>query len=284
MTDEQAENVAKLLAAREEPQVEITVWTCLSCGNHGEGQSCGNCGHEAMPGRWLEAESAERQLEGLRAELAAADRAWEKCKESLENEKKRRRFPIREEPPAKTHEYEMPEAAWMVLRIRSVLERDGFPSNEAERLAHLIVAALPREDTERPEERPEWLIKVLQQARADLAKAASWIIDVERHERIQTAVQRVADAMRDNELLTERVVHPLIFALEREIERQDEKHGRYEGTMLGRSRLALGTLEDEVAEALKAWRDERAATHWEATRAEVLQVAAVAIRTLRDAL
>ena len=140
------------------------------------------------------------------------------------------------------------------------------------------------EDTERPEERPEWLIKVLQQARADLAKAASWIIDVERHERIQTAVQRVADAMRDNELLTERVVHPLIFALEREIERQDEKHGRYEGTMLGRSRLALGTLEDEVAEALKAWRDERAATHWEATRAEVLQVAAVAIRTLRDAL
>lgn len=133
-------------------------------------------------------------------------------------------------------------------------------------------------------ERPEWLIKVLQQARADLAKAASWIIDVERHERIQTAVQRVADAMRDNELLTERVVHPLIFALEREIERQDEKHGRYEGTMLGRSRLALGTLEDEVAEALKAWRDERAATHWEATRAEVLQVAAVAIRTLRDAL
>jgi hypothetical protein len=167
------------------------------------------------------------------------------------------------------------------ISIGRWIERDdGYWALEID----VIPKSAAREDTERPEERPEWLIKVLQQARADLAKAASWIIDVERHERIQTAVQRVADAMRDNELLTERVVHPLIFALEREIERQDEKHGRYEGTMLGRSRLALGTLEDEVAEALKAWRDERAATHWEATRAEVLQVAAVAIRTLRDAL
>ena len=69
-----------------------------------------------------------------------------------------------------------------------------------------------------------------------------------------------------------------------EIERQDEKHGPYQGTILGRSRLALATLEDEVEEALEAWRGERKALTWDATREEVLQVAAVAIRTLRDAL
>lgn len=80
------------------------------------------------------------------------------------------------------------------------------------------------------------------------------------------------------------VVHPLVFQLIEEIERQDAKHGRYEGTTLGRSRLALATLEDEVAEALEAWRCERRSPMWEDTRAEVLQVAAVAIRTLRDAL
>lgn len=79
-------------------------------------------------------------------------------------------------------------------------------------------------------------------------------------------------------------VHPLIFALMGEIERQDAKHGPYQGTTLGRSRLALATLEDEVAEAVEAWRDERQALSWDETRAEVLQVAAVAIRTLRDAL
>lgn len=80
------------------------------------------------------------------------------------------------------------------------------------------------------------------------------------------------------------MVSPEIYALMAEIERQDAKHGPYEGTVLGRSRLALATLEDEIAEALEAWRSERHALDWEHTRAEVLQVAAVAIRTLRDAL
>lgn len=81
-----------------------------------------------------------------------------------------------------------------------------------------------------------------------------------------------------------RTIHPLVYRLIEEIGRQDAKHGPYEGTVLGRSRLALSTLEDEVAEALEAWRSERDALHWDATRAEVLQVAAVAMRTLRDAL
>lgn len=69
-----------------------------------------------------------------------------------------------------------------------------------------------------------------------------------------------------------------------EVERQDRKHGPYEGTELGRSRLALATMEDELAEALEAWRAERGARGWTRTRTEVLQVAAVAMRTLRDAL
>jgi hypothetical protein len=77
---------------------------------------------------------------------------------------------------------------------------------------------------------------------------------------------------------------PLIYALLGEIRRADEKHGPFEGTTLGRSRLALATLEDEVAEALAAWRDERESHLWTETRAEVLQVAAIAMRTLRDAL
>jgi hypothetical protein len=77
---------------------------------------------------------------------------------------------------------------------------------------------------------------------------------------------------------------PLVFALLTEIARQDEKHGPFEGTILGRSRLAIACLEDEVEEAREAWRSERKGLLWEATREEVLQVAAVAIRALRDAL
>lgn len=77
---------------------------------------------------------------------------------------------------------------------------------------------------------------------------------------------------------------PLTYRLLTEIARQDEKHGPYEGTALGRSRLALATLQDEVAEALAAWRSERWGLNWKDTRDEVLQVAAVAMRTLRDAL
>ncbi len=79
-------------------------------------------------------------------------------------------------------------------------------------------------------------------------------------------------------------VDPLIYALLAEVARQDDKHGPFEGTILGRSRLALACLEDEVDEATVAWRSERTALNWTATRGEVLQVAAVAVRTLRDAL
>lgn len=79
--------------------------------------------------------------------------------------------------------------------------------------------------------------------------------------------------------------HPIFTRLLAEIVRQDEKHGPFEGaTQLGRSRLAMACLEDEIAEALNAWRDERNTPTWDHTREEVLQIAAVAIRVLRDAL
>lgn len=82
-----------------------------------------------------------------------------------------------------------------------------------------------------------------------------------------------------------RTLHPLYARLMAEVARQDEKHGRFDGaSQLGMSRLALACLEDEVAEALQAWREERRALMFEQTREEVLQVAAVAIRALRDAL
>jgi hypothetical protein len=77
----------------------------------------------------------------------------------------------------------------------------------------------------------------------------------------------------------------ILDELRAEIDRQDRKHGPYERqSRLGVSRLALATLEDEVAEAKDAWREERRAPDWSHTREEVLQVAAVAVRTLRDAL
>lgn len=77
----------------------------------------------------------------------------------------------------------------------------------------------------------------------------------------------------------------LLQALEAEIENQDLKHGPIRGaTPLGASRLALACIEDEVVEALAAWDEEKAHGAWDETRVEVIQVAAMAFRALRDAL
>jgi hypothetical protein len=76
----------------------------------------------------------------------------------------------------------------------------------------------------------------------------------------------------------------ILEAMLDEIERQDEKHGPFTGTRLGRSRLALAAIEDELDEAYEAWRDERQAPEWILTQGEVIQIAAVAVRALRDAL
>lgn len=84
--------------------------------------------------------------------------------------------------------------------------------------------------------------------------------------------------------MTQGIVDPMVHQLLAEIARQDEKHGPFQGTELGRSRLALACIADEVDEALLAWREERGGLSWKTTRDEVLQVAAVAMRALRDAL
>lgn len=85
--------------------------------------------------------------------------------------------------------------------------------------------------------------------------------------------------------MAEATISEIFGELDEEIRRQDHKHGPYERqSRLGVSRLAIATLEDEVAEVKDAWREERRSDDWSHTREEVLQVAAVAVRTLRDAL
>ena len=75
----------------------------------------------------------------------------------------------------------------------------------------------------------------------------------------------------------------LTFELAAEIDRQDRKHGGFSAmTALGRSRLAIACLEDEVQEVKGAWRQERRIDGWPHTEEELLQVAAVAMRALRD--
>lgn len=98
-----------------------------------------------------------------------------------------------------------------------------------------------------------------------------------------------ADGLRAAAVLVEAAfgseVEQIMDALRVEVDRQDAKHGPYDRqSRLGVSRLAIATLEDEVAEAKDAWREERRAPDWPHTREEVLQVGAVAVRTLRDAL
>ena len=99
---------------------------------------------------------------------------------------------------------------------------------------------------------------------------------------LEIVTELAATVRRDDDAL--RAIKPVYVRLMAEVARQDEKHGRFEGTVLGRSRLALACLEDETREAVEAWRGERKGVLWEHTREEVLQVAAVAIRALRDAL
>lgn len=76
--------------------------------------------------------------------------------------------------------------------------------------------------------------------------------------------------------------------LVREIDRQDAKHGPTfnAGSALGRIRLGIACLEDEVRETLDAWRDDRGRPvtdgGWIHTREEALQVAALAMRLVRQ--
>lgn len=67
-----------------------------------------------------------------------------------------------------------------------------------------------------------------------------------------------------------------------EIRRLDDIHlpgfpPTYDGVRLG-----LAMMQDELNEALDAWRCERRGCGWEHTRAELVQVAAIAVRVMRE--
>lgn len=87
-----------------------------------------------------------------------------------------------------------------------------------------------------------------------------------------------------------RLPEMLVADLEHEVRRQDEKHGSFKGFpggsqsggKNGAARLAIACLEDEVEEAKQAWRSERGYPTFVHTREELLQVAACAMRAVRD--
>lgn len=67
-----------------------------------------------------------------------------------------------------------------------------------------------------------------------------------------------------------------------EVLRQDSIHpAGYPATRDG-VRLGLVSIQDELDEALEAWRDERRHDGWLLTEGEVLQVIGVAMRLLRS--
>lgn len=74
---------------------------------------------------------------------------------------------------------------------------------------------------------------------------------------------------------------PIFAMLAVVVRHQDKRYGPMVGDLPG-VRLGIAVLEDEVAEALQAWRDERRDEGWPATGVEVFQVAAVAVRLFRD--
>ena len=72
--------------------------------------------------------------------------------------------------------------------------------------------------------------------------------------------------------------------LDGEVRRQDAKHGTEfnAASPLGRIRLGVACLEDEVEETRNAWRDDRKTWDFPNVREEALQVAAVALRLVRQ--
>ena len=69
-----------------------------------------------------------------------------------------------------------------------------------------------------------------------------------------------------------------------EVWRQDAKHGPTfnAASELGQVRLGVACLEDEVNETRDAWREDLRSGDWSHTREEALQVAALALRLVRQ--
>lgn len=77
-------------------------------------------------------------------------------------------------------------------------------------------------------------------------------------------------------------IDPVLIAVATEIERQDRIHPTgFPPTREG-VRYGLATIADELQETLDAWREERRADDWRLTAEELVQVAAVAVRVLRE--
>jgi hypothetical protein len=85
-------------------------------------------------------------------------------------------------------------------------------------------------------------------------------------------------------------IAPWLRGVQAEIARQDSLHpAGYPATRDG-TRLGIAAIEDELEEAKSAWRAERCrcgtpactCSTWAATREELLQIAAVALRTVRS--
>lgn len=66
-----------------------------------------------------------------------------------------------------------------------------------------------------------------------------------------------------------------------EVARQDSIHRLGYSASRDDVRLALATIQDELDEALVAWREERGKEGWTETAEEILQAAAVALRLYR---
>lgn len=74
----------------------------------------------------------------------------------------------------------------------------------------------------------------------------------------------------------------LLAELAREIERQDRIHpAGFPNTRDGQ-RAGIAAMEDELDETKAAWRDERSIEGWPETHMEAMQVAAIAVRMIRD--
>lgn len=70
-----------------------------------------------------------------------------------------------------------------------------------------------------------------------------------------------------------------------EVVRADEKHGPLNHglpSVLASSRLSVACLEDELEECLQAWREDRRTPGMPHLREELIQVAALAMRAVRD--
>lgn len=67
----------------------------------------------------------------------------------------------------------------------------------------------------------------------------------------------------------------------REVAKQDSNYGSF-GTTAPEVLLALACLDEELEEAKQQWRDWKSRPDWFGLRKEAVQIAAIALRLIRD--